>query len=477
MRRTAVLLLVAGLAAACHAPKKRVSQGLPAGDAVWFEDGVGTDADKIEEMLARGGVATVFLPAARLSPQGIRSQSNELRPPGRPFSRVSPMLVIEGDRGMEDALRKKEAIGPLSDAVWLSIKGLLAETRRYGTVAGVHLDFPFSIAAAESYESLVASVRARLPRTQLLTISLRFTGSSAEEKEKIQRLVSACDGVLAFVFGVDSAPDPLAVDSLETHWWAGYSVTARGIWESATGGTRRSLPEWILARFSDDPRVEFLQNVSLKEESGQSFLLRPRVPISLGEGFSFGAGDRLSYRQPLVSDMVYHLAADVAGRRFARGRVVALPARSESERLFTLAALVDVLSGKPARPDLRVGLETGRGAVAVSAENLSPHASVVSRTSNWVEVQIPSGGIRDVQTGGFDRFEVYGPERRPVTMGLATTVRFYETLIGPLEKIEPASIVLRGALPKGCCETRYHFISASGQETLSDVLVPTPASR
>ena len=92
-----------------------------------------------------------------------------------------------------------------------------------------------------------------------------------------------------------------------------------------------------------------------------------------------------------------------------------------------------------------------------------------------VEVMIPSGGIRDVQPGGFDRFELYGRGHRPLTMGLATTVRFYEILINPHEKIEPARIVVRTEPPKECCETRFHFLGASGQETISDTLpVPTP---
>jgi hypothetical protein len=470
VRRAALVLLLAGLTAGCPRPKARVtsSRALPAGDAIWFEDGVGTDSDKIEELLVRGGIKTIFLPGARLSREGVRWQSQELPPPGRPFSRVSSILIVDADSGFGDALGRREAIGPLSDAVWLAIKNLLRDTKRYGPVAGIHLDLPAAAASVESYGTLLTSVRARLPLPMLLTVSLRFSPSSPEQKEKMKSL-AACDGVVAFLFGEGNSADPLTADSLEVPWWAGYSTTARGVWQDAAGETRR-IPEWILAHLSDDPRVDFLQNVSLKEESGQTFLLRPRVPISLGEQYSLGAGDRLSFRQPLVSDMLFHMGSDVAGRRLARGRVVALPGRSESERLFTLAALVDVITGKPAKPDLRVAVETARGSVTVAAENVSPHASVISRTSNWVEVEIASGGIRDVAPGGFDRFEVYGADRRPVTMALATTVRFFETLIEPFEKIEAAHILVSRPLSKGCCQTRHHFIAASGQEVLSDAL-------
>jgi len=476
VRRTALVLLLAALTAGCARPKPRASsRGLPAGDAVWFEDGVGTDSDRIEEALVRGGISTVFVPGARLSREGVRWRSHELPPPGRPFARVRSILVVDADSAFGDALGRREAIGPLADAVWLAIKNVFRDMRRYGPVTGVHLDLPFTAASAESYGALLSSVRARLPLPMLLSISLRFSPSSPEQKEKMKSL-AACDGVLAFLFGEDNSADPLTVDSLEMPWWAGYSATARGVWQDASGENRRSVPEWILAQLSDDPRVEFLQNVSLKEESGQTLLLRPRVPISLGEPYSLRAGDHLSFRQPLLSDMLFHMRSDMAGRRFARGRVVALAGRSENERLFTVAALVDVLTGKPAKPDLHVVAETARGSVTVSAENLSPHASVISRTSNWVEIQIPSAGIQDVQPGGFDRFEVYAADRTPVTMALATTVRFYETLIEPFERIEPARILVSRPFSKGCCQTRYHFIAASGQEVLSDAL-PGPGAQ
>ncbi len=475
MRRTALVLLLAALTAGCARSKPRFSsRGLPAGDAVWFEDGVRADPDKIEELLVRGGISTVFLPGARLSREGARWRSQELPPPARPFARARSILVVDADSTFGDALDRREATGPLADAVSLAIKNVLRDAGRYGAVTGVHLDLPFTAASVESYGALLSSVRARLPSPTLLSVSLRFSPSSPEQKEKMKSL-AACDGVLAFLFGEDNSADPLSVDSLEIPWWAGYSATARGVWQDASGENRRAVPEWILAQLSDDPRVDFLQNVSLKEESGQTLLLRPQVPISLGEQYSLRAGDRLSFRQPLLSDMLFQMRSDMAGRRFARGRVVALPGRSESERIFTLAALVDVLTGKPAKPDLHVVAETARGSVTVSAENLSPHASVISRTSNWVEIQIPSGGIRDVQPGGFDRFEVYAADRTPVTMALATTVRFYETLIEPFEKIQGARILVSHPFSKGCCQTRHHFIAASGQEVLSDALAAPAA--
>ncbi|HYT33279.1 MAG TPA: hypothetical protein VEO37_11835, partial [Thermoanaerobaculia bacterium] len=149
MRRTVLLLLLlAALTFECARPKPRFSsRGLPAGDAVWFEDGVGADSDKIEEALVRGGISTVFLPGARLSREGARWQLQELPPPGRPFARVRTILVVEADSTFGDALARREATGPLADAVSLAIKNVLRNTTRYGPVTGVHLDLPFASAS------------------------------------------------------------------------------------------------------------------------------------------------------------------------------------------------------------------------------------------------------------------------------------------------------------------------------------------
>jgi hypothetical protein len=472
-RALALLLLVPALGAGCARQKGAARHGLPTGDGVWFEDGTGAATEDLEGALLRAGISKVFLPAMRLSRQGSHWEARQLPPPARPFSRVSVFLVIGGDAAVEEALGSREAVRPLGEALWAAVQGSLKDTQRYGPVTGVHLDFPCSARVAEGYETLVSGLRARMPRGLLLTLSLRFA-PSAEERGQFKTLASACDGLVAFLFGEGNRAESQAVDALERDWWAGYAPSTRGVWKGGDEETRGSVPEWVLARLLDDPGVEFLQDVSLQEESDQTFLLRPRVLVSLGEGLSFGPGDRIFFRQPLISDMIFHLRSDLSGRRFARGRVVALPGRADSERLFTLAALGDVLAGKPAQPVLHVSTETGKNLVTVSAENVSPHATAISRTSNWVEVLIPSGGIRDVQPGGFDRFELYGRGHHPLTMGLATTVRFYEILIGPHEKIEPARIVVRAAPPKECCETRFHFLGASGQETLSDTLPAPP---
>jgi hypothetical protein len=259
----------------------------------------------------------------------------------------------------------------------------------------------------------------------------------------------------------------VATDALEKSWWAGFAPGSRGVWTSSKGENRGPLPERVLARLVDDTRIMFLSNLALQETVDSSFSLVAREPISI-PGFSFQTGDRMVFRQPIQSEVVYHLSTDVTARRFVRGRVVALSGRSESERIFTLGALADLLTGKPAAVALHVAVAEERGAIRLEVQNTSPHASVISSSANWVEIEIPSGGIREVQTGGFNRFEVYGSDRNPVTLGRATIVRFFENLVNPNETIEPARILLRGAAPPECCVFHFHVLSASGKEITAE---------
>jgi len=465
LRRAGAILAALLAAAACSRQKSESARVLPTGDAVWFEDGIGPDEGGVEETLEKGGLGAVFLPAIRLSRESGHWVAQQLPPPPRPMARTKVFLVFIGDDTVSQALSRPGSAAPLGEALRAGVQSAFRETRPYGAVAGIHLDLPFTGPAAGQYAAVVSALRGKMPEGMPLSVSLRFA-PGPEDAEGMRALARACDGFVAFLFGEGNHADPIATDALERQWFAGYAASARGTWTSASG--QRPVPEWILSRLSNETGAEFLENVSLQEESGQTFDIRPRVPLALDATHRLAPGDRLLFRQPLVSDLFARLASDVAGRRFARGRVLALPGRSETERLLTLAALTEVLAGQPALPNLHVATEIGRNFVSVTAENLSPHATVLSRTSNWVEVALPFAGIRDVQTGGFDRFEVYGPDREPITLGRAVTVRFFETLIQPHEQIAPAHILLNRAPPKDCCPVRFHFLAASGQEKLSD---------
>lgn len=470
--RFAEVLLLAVAASSCFRGRasSKARAGVPAGNGIWFANGfAGRESEnEAEAALSRGGFSWVLLPAARIERRDGRWFIVKLKPPPGPFAQLPVSLVIEGGPDVALALSSNKAPvrRSLEDTLAVAGRTVIGDGTRFGSVKGIHLDLPFTAETIPAYGALVQKVGRRLPPELFLSVSLRID-SPAGEKKKLWPLAPAADGLIAMIFGEHDQASPASADLLGKPWWAGYEPGSEGRWTSEKGEDRGPLPESFLAGLSDDPRVDSHLDVEIGGGAGVGYIFKGRRPFAVGSR-QFAAGDTIVFRQPPIADMVQQLQTDVAGRRFARGRVVRLAGGSESERFFTLAALNDILLGRPLLPNLRVSVEPGRNSVSVSAENLSPLPTVLSRTSNWIEVDLTQPGIRDVHPGGFDRYEVYAATGRRVSLGRAARVRFYETLVGPSEKIEPALILTRRGAPSGCCRLRFHLMAASGAEVASD---------
>lgn len=475
MRRK-LLVAVAILAAtdaACSRAKRAEARPVPEGDAIWLRDGTGAATTGLEEALLRAGFSAVYLPGPTLRAEAgaITASARDL--PSSPLNRIPVVLVLGGGEGLETSLRT--AAGPGLEALATSLGNVvaaaLAERPRYGKVAGVHLELPFSSPTLAGFRKLVAEVRRRLPAPYRLTASLGFSPGE-DDRDRLGEV--AVDAWTVNVFGEPGSADPLAVDSLGKPWFAVYTPGARGVWRGADNAVKGKLGEGHLALLSDRPDVDFTHDLTWKEEWSSGFLLRPRRAVET-PGASFAPGDVISFSQPSLPEMLSLLGADVAAKRNARGRIIVLEGTSDSDRIFSLAALADVLLGRALDPDLRVTIAPAPPSqVRVGALNAGPHVSVVSRTANWVEIELPTPGVRDVQSGGFERYEVYDAAERPVTLGRARRVRLFETLLGPSERVEDARITLRGAPPKGCCRWRSRMVSAAGREIVTDWVAPEP---
>jgi hypothetical protein len=440
----------------------------PGGNGLWFAEGIPAREDPaaLEEELSRAGFAWVILPGAGIERAGGGWVVVKRDPPGRPLSHLPVCLVVEGGEEVAAALASPDAgvRRDLENAVALAVQTALAQQSRFGPVAGIHLDLPFTAAAASHYGDLLRSLRPRLPPKAFLSASLKFDPPPGDRKN-LESVASAADGLVAMVFGEEGHASPASTDLLGRSWWVGYSPNAEGRWSGAGGGG--SLPESFLARLSDDPAFEFRHDMDVEEGEGLGYVFRARQAVTR-DGRKFSAGDQIVFRQPSVADMIRRFGSELAGWRFARGRVIRMAGKSESERIFTLAALNEILVGNSLSPDLRVSIERGAGSVAVSAQNLSPLPSILSQTTNWVEVDLERPGVRDVRPGGFDRYEVFAAGERRTSLGRAQRVRFYETLVGPYKKIEPAVIVTLRPPPDGCCRFRIHLIAAAGPEVAAD---------
>ncbi len=477
-RKGGVVLLLAAAAFGCRRERAVHGPPVPSGDAIWLAEGASADTRETTQILARRGFAHIFLPVLRLTRMPGAWRAVELPLPSGPVPDLPIVLVVQGDAEAARALLP-DSEGAPADAIAVALKRLRARQPGLGRIEGVHLDFPFPGETADNFGALISTLRAKLPPDLFLTCSLRISVAE-KDREELSQALAAADGFVAFVFGAGAHADPVATDALGKPWWAGYIPVARGTWTDASGTPRGAVTERALRALANDTGVSFGHDLALQQEGLEGFVFRPSVAVEAG-GTRFSAGDQIAFEQPVISDLLSRFGADVSGRRHVRGRLLLVDGSTEAERVVTLAALTDMLHGRPLLPDLRVVVAAEPGGLRVSAENRSTHASVVSRTTNWVEVDVPTGHIRDVQLGGFDRYEVFDDQGRPVTPGRATRVRLYETLLAPQERIDDAVILFYGRTPEACCRFRQHVLTAAGTELSGDWSVPpappTPTPR
>ena len=469
LRLAGVLLAVFAFACERSPETPRIPPARPTGNGVWYEEGFATEQDEARALsaISAGGYSWLLLPAARIEKRGTRWEVDRVAGPPAAVSGVAVSPIIQGGRDVSEALLARESGSRrlLEDGLVRAIKEVASDPR-FRRIAGVHLDLGLTPQTAPACGELLRRIRSRLPRGLFVSVTLAETGP-AEGQERLAPLAVAADGFVALVFGREDRADPTAVDQLGRSWWAAYSPNADGIWKGRRGQDRGALPEGLLARMSDDPKLQLQHDMEVEESAGYGYTFRVRRPVEV-EGRFFGVGDEIFFHQPLWTELVRRLGRDNVGRRHSAGRVIRLAGRSDSDRIFTLPAFNDILAGRPLVPALRVALHPTDATISLAAENASAIPSVVSRIVNWIEVDLARPGVRDVRVGGFDRYELYDASGQRVSMGRASRVRFYETLIGPFERIEPAVIVARPPLAPGCCRVRYHVLSIGGPEAATD---------
>lgn len=475
--RAPALLAALALAAACRreAPQPpKPGPKPPKGDVVWLMDPAATRDGSLEGSLEAIGAAAVFLDAGRLGaasgPDAFRAAEAPPKPLGVPV-----VLVLAPDAPLAGAWSGGE--GPDPEALAGTAGTALARAVGdgfFGRVIGVHLDFAFSPAGAARYAAFIAGVRRSLPADAFVSVSLSALPPSGEQRKKIEPVLQAADALVAVVFGVGARLDPNAIDALHRPWWAGYDTRPSVRVVGPESETRGEIPERLVEPLSGSPRLDFENDLSVNDAGVQAFTLTARSSVRQ-DGLALEKGDRLAFRLPAVSEMLFQLGSNMAGKRYALGRALLFGGALESERLFELAAFADVLLGRALTPVLEATIRpAGRNAIAVELANRSPHASTASRVDNWVEVDLAPAHPADVQIGGFDRYEAHDAAGRPVTPGRATVVRLFETLIAPHETVTPARIVARGPLPRTCCRYRVHAVAAAGPELTGDWIAPPP---
>ena len=467
------------LACACHRSPGSPAAGAtraPKGDAVWFADANGAGEPGIEDALQRIGVVAVFLPAGEVALENGRWGLHGDAPPPRRLERLPSVLVLRARPELAGALGDPDGGGAktMAAAIAGSLRPLVGAGGPYGRVAGLHLDFPFSVSAAPGYAAFLRSLRAALPAGTFLSIAIGDPPADETGRKKIEPLLESADALVAFTFRDGETVSPVAIDALRRPWWPAFGTAGHGVRSTAEGSPGERVPERFLDPLSGSPRVDIANDLSRNDAAIEAFHVAVREPVRL-DGLALDAGESVDFRLPVQTEMLYQLGSVLAGKHFALGRLIQFEGASDAQRFLPLAAFEDILLGRSLAPQPEVRVQPlGRNSVAVDLVNGSTHASVVSRLSNWVEVDVAPAHAADVQLGGFDRYEVYDSSGRPVTPGRATRVRLFETLLAPRETVSPARIVVRGALPKSCCAYRLHTIAAAGPEVAREWVTPPP---
>ena len=471
-------IVVAALLASCRkAPEKNAPAALrpapPRGDAIEFLNPAAANEAGTDERLTRLSAGALFLPAGTLGLAGGSPSFEGVPSPSRSSGSPPVVLVVGVDASVAPALGTEGGFDPAATADHLSqkLRPLLSPNGGFGRVIGVHLDFPFSPTSARRSGELVDAIKSRLPAV-FISIAARFSPSSEEGRDALKPLTQAADALVAPIFGFDVRTDPSAIDALGRPWWAAFGAAAQGSLASAASGRTSAASEAWLDRLIGNPHVDFENDLSVADASFAAFHLTARSPVKI-EGLYLEPGDRISYRVPTLAEMLFQLGSTMAGKRNALGRLIVFDGATESERLFPVSTFEDVLLGRSLVPVLETKVSpAGRGAIAVEVVNRSTHTTIPSRLSNWVEIDVAPARAGEVALGGFDRYATYDANGQPVTLGRATRVRLFETLIAPNETITAARIPLRGKPPERCCRYRTQFIAASGSEEASGWIEP-----
>ena len=477
MKKTTVGALLAALLVlpGCRkaVPAGAASVRMPRGDAVWLEDPAAAGEPGLEDALQRIAAVALFLPAGEVAFEAGRWKLQEVQDPPHPMTRIPVVLVLRAGPELSGSLMSAEGADEASvgKSIASALKPSMAADGPFGKVIGVLLNFPFAPAGSSRYAALVTALRGALPTGTFVAIALRNMPASEAERKKIEPLLAAADATMAFVFRDGERLDATAVDALRRPWWAAFGTAGHGTRTGADGTARGNLEEKFLDPLTGNPRVELQNDLSSNDATLSAFNLLASQPVHVN-GLTLERGDRIAFRLPAETEMLFQLGSTLNGKHLALGRVMVFEGTSDAERLFPLAAFEDVLLGRTLAPSVEVTVHPVGRAVSVEAVNDAAHASIVSRLSNWVEVDLAPARPADVQLGGFDRYEVYDSNGRAVSPGRASRVRLFETIIAPREAIPPARILVRGALPKNCCRTRFHVISAAGPEVAMDWTEP-----
>ncbi len=452
-----VLLGLALAAAACGGGRPTVERilppPLPRTSAVWL-GAEGLDAATAVR-LQQVGVDQLVVHRGEIILQGAT-----------PVLRLVPAPDVEGPVPVAVALRLRTGAGPVSGdpaaALWKVLEGELGRM----PPAALILDLPeLPEGIADLVEALAGE--ALVPVVPVLSVSQ--LGSSPAQR--LVQLVESCIVPVAgspggWLRGVDERQGEALQDRLAAIRSSGVRVRA-GI---ALHG--RSLPE--LGSWGEDlgPLTERgVAEVSTSSVLDRTFLLSQPLTWS---GRSWPAGDSIALGW--VDAVRLHRALSEAGRlvmpELGGWDLVWLPPAAEGLGIGR-EALLGYLAGRGPGPEVALEVERSGRVLRVALVNRGPFASAVSGVGTWVEVSIAGGALVAESRGDFDRISL-GTARdgrwQPLEAGRIDAVRFFETHLGPRERVVSGPIRLPATDARAA--VRWRVLLSDGAELTGEARSP-----
>ncbi len=424
---------------------------VPRGDALFLAEAPAFVPDDVDAELESMRVVRLYVPAATMSRSGTITA---LPPPPTPFKRPLVLTVL-GEEGAATAVAGR---GAAAGSDWArALSKILAESRGWGRVEGVHFHLWPSPELAKDLAAALAAVH------ETLSLPVSVTLPPTAKPERWKPLSGIASEALVLAFGrrpelggqiVSELPEeiarafPLPFRLLVA--FGGYGRTGDG-----TTFTGRILPDGMIDQLSEDRALDFDFGQVFSSEPGTICTFKPRAGA---KGSTLAAdGGYARFQFPTMGEGVRFLSA--AGRWSApnlRGRAFLVGGVPKDGYLVGYAAVRALMTGKPIEPRLVVEVlpgVAGRGHTdfTLRTTNTGPTPTDLSHYNSWVQIRVEGGTVSSVKPGDFDRYEqmTSAAEGYKLTSSSRAVVcRLFENIFAPGETNDSGPIRVAGTRPR-----------------------------
>jgi len=422
------------------------------GDALFLAEAPAFVPEDADGELTAMGVTRVYAVAATLGRDG---RATLAPPPPAPFRRPIVLVLM----GSEDASAALTGRGAAAGAEWArAVKEVLASSRAWGRVAGVHVHVWPSPGQVKDLAEALGTLKKALGGAPV-SVTLPASG----DPEVWKPLAGAADEALVFAFGRRPELGGLIVSDMPEESARAFPIPFRLLVAFGSYGRTgdgqvfggRILQDGRIDDLSEDHGLdfEFGQQV-LSSEPGTVYTFKPKPG---GRSSLAADGGWARFQIPTMTECLRLLAS--ASRWAAPqylGRVFLVGGVPKDGYLVGYPAVRALLTGRPLGPRLTLEIapgESGRGwsEVAVKSTNTGPTPTDLSHFNSWIQLRVEGGTVSSVRPGDFDRYEQLTSEAeglRPTTSSRAVVCRLFENLFAPGEVDSSGPIRIVGARPR-----------------------------